>query len=91
MEYLIEFIFELILEGSLEASKNSKIPKWIRYPLIVMIILFFIVVIGLILFTGVISLKKNALVGTFLIIIGLLMLVMSIIKFRKIYLTKVKK
>ncbi len=88
MEYLFEFILELVFEGSLEASKSTKIPKIIRYPLIVMIALFFLAVIGIIFITGILSLKESKLVGIFFILIGLFMLIMSIIKFRKTYLTK---
>lgn len=88
MEFIFEFILELIFEGSIEASKNRKIPKYIRYPLIVIISLFFILVIGLIFFTGILSLKKNLLLGIALILIGMLMLIMSVIKFKKVYLTK---
>lgn len=90
MEFIFEFILELIFEGSIEASKNRKIPKYIRYPLIVIISLFFILVIGLIFFTGILSLKKNLLLGIALILIGMLMLIMSVIKFKKVYLTKTK-
>lgn len=91
MEYLFEFILELVLEGSIEASKSSKIPKWIRYLLILMISLFFIGVIGLVFWGGIIALKKNIFVGLFLILIGLFMLISSIIKFRKTYLVKINK
>lgn len=90
MEFIFEFILELIFEGSIEVSKNRKIPKYIRYPLIVIISLFFILVIGLIFFTGILSLKKNLLLGIALILIGMLMLIMSVIKFKKVYLTKTK-
>ncbi len=91
MESIFEFIFELILEGSVEISKSSKIPKWIRYPLIVIIALFFIAVIGIILLAGILSLKENIFIGIFLILVGLLMLTMSILKFREMYWMKVKK
>lgn len=87
MEYVFEFILELLLESGIEASKSSKIPKYIRYPLIVIISLFFIVVIGLIFFVGILSLKENILLGILLILIGLFMFIMSFIKFRKTYLT----
>ena len=89
MEYLFEFIFELALEGSIELSKSKKVPKFIRYPLIVFIILFFLAVIGLIFLTGILILKENIMAGIFFIIIGMFMLVMSIIKFKKVYLKKV--
>lgn len=91
MEYIIEFILELVLEGSIEASRSNKVPKYIRYPLIFLISLFFIAVIGLIVFTGVIVFKDNALLGSLFILIGVLMFVMCVIKFRKAYLIKVDK
>lgn len=86
MECLFEFILELVFEGSIEVSKSNKIPKYVRYPLIVIISLFFIAVIGLIFLAGILSLKENILVGIFFILLGLFMLIMSVIKFRKTYL-----
>lgn len=89
MEYLFEFILELLLEGSIEVSKNRKIPKYIRYPLIIMVVLFFLAVIGLIFLVGILSWKENIFLGMFFILIGLFMFIMSIIQFRKTYLKKV--
>ena len=91
MEYIFEFIFELVLEGSIEVSKSRNIPKYIRYPLIVIISLFFIAIIGLIFLVGILSIKENMLLGIFLILIGLFLFIMSIIKFRKTYLCKTSK
>ncbi len=91
MEYIFEFILELVLEGSMEVSANSRIPKYIRYPLIGILPLFFIAVIGFVFFAGILSLKKNILIGMFLILVGLFLLIMSIVKFRKVYLIKKDK
>lgn len=91
MEFIFEFILELAMEGCIEASKSRKIPKYIRYPLIAIVVLFFIAVIGLLLLTGVLIIRENLLSGIFIILTGLLMLVMSIIKFRKTYLNIVNK
>ncbi len=91
MEYIFEFILELVLEGSIEVSTNSRIPKYIRYLLIVILSLFFIAVIGFVLFMGILSLKENILLGMFLILVGLFLLIMSIVKFRKAYLNKKDK
>ena len=66
MELIIEFIVELILEGSFELSKNIKTPKWLRYPLILLIILFFIAVVTIIFIVGYLALKENAIIGLFL-------------------------
>lgn len=89
MEYLFKFILELALEGSIEASKSKKLPKIIRYFLILIVVLFFILVIGLIILEGVLFLKENVIGGIFLILIGLYMFIMCILKFRKIYLLKI--
>lgn len=91
MEYIFEFILELIFESSVELSQSSKVPKYIRYPLIGFVVLFFIIVIGLIFWTGFLSLKENIILGIFFFAIGLLLLIMSVIKFRKTYLNKINK
>ena len=91
MEYLIEFILEILLEGSIEVGKNKKIPKCIRYPLIVIISLTYIAVIGLILVAGILSLKDNTAAGIILMLIGFIMLIVSIIKIRKVYRAHGKK
>ncbi len=91
MEYLFEFLLDLVLEGSIEASKNEKIPKYIRYPIIVFISFFFLLIIGLILWVGFSLLKENLACGLFFLFLGLFMLGMGIIKFRKLYLVKKSK
>lgn len=91
MEYIFEFILELVLDSGIKASKNKKISKWIRYPLIIIISLFFIGVIGLIFLAGILIFKTNKFASIFLILIGVFMLIMSIIKFRKLYLIKKEK
>ncbi len=88
MEYIFEFILELVFEGIIEVSTSSRIPKYIRYPLIGILSLFFIVIIGFVFFTGILSLKENILLGMFLILVGLFLLIMSIVKFGKAYLIK---
>lgn len=86
MEFIFEFIFELIFEGGMEVTSNRKISKWIRYPILVVLLLFFIAIIGLIMFMGIISLKNTIIGGLFIIGLGIFMLVACIIKFRQFYL-----
>lgn len=88
MEFIFEFICELILEGSIDVSSNKKISKLIRYPLIFLIVIFFLSVIGLILFLGIILFNKNIIASLFVICVGVVLLISSIIKFRKIYIKK---
>lgn len=89
MECLFEIIIEILLEGSITISSNKKISKWLRYPLIMLIILFFLLVIGGLAFIGIVSFKTNIYFSILLILCSLLLLIASIIKFRRIYLKKV--
>lgn len=79
---------ELVLEGSIEASKSSKIPKPVRYLITAMIVLLFIAFIGFIFWVGVIVLNDNIPAGIFLILMGAVMALLGVIKFIKTYLTK---
>lgn len=88
MEFLIELLLEIIFEGSVEISSNKKVPKWIRYPLIVLIVLFFAVVIFGLLLLGIAIINKSLIGGLFIIVISLIMLVLSVGKFKKIYIEK---
>lgn len=88
MEYLMEFLLELLLEGSVEVSSNKKIPKIVRYPLIIFIILFFAFIISVLFIAGIMALKKNIWGGLFILLVGLLLLIASILGFKKVYLEK---
>lgn len=91
MEFIFELIIELLFEGGIEISSNKKISKWIRYPILALLVLFFAVVIFGIIFLGIILLKDSLLGGILMILIGIIMLVASILKFKKLYLEKIIK
>lgn len=91
MDFIFEFIVELLFEGSMEISTNKKIRKWIRYPILAIIILFFVSVIFGILIVGISLFKENVLAALFMIFIGLAMLIGSIVKFREIYIKEKKQ
>lgn len=88
MEFLIEVLLDLILEGSIEISSNKKISRAIRYPLILFIVLFFLIIVLGVFILGVVLLKENFFGGIVLILISLFLLIMGIMKFREIYLDK---
>lgn len=91
MECLVEFLLEFLLAGSIEASQNPKVPKWLRYFLIMIVSFFFLSAIGLIFFTATLMLQENLMLGLLFYLLGLCMFVMGMIKFRKVYLRKVNK
>lgn len=88
MDELIEFILELLLEGSIELSSNRKVPKYIRYPLIFLITLFLLVVIIGIFIIGILLIDENVLVGLLFIVLSIIFEIGSIKKFKKLYLQK---
>lgn len=90
MEFIIELILELLLEGSIEVSSNRKVSKWIRYPLTIFITTIFSGVILLIIFLGLSLLNDWFLAGIIFLIIGIVMFVSAVIKFKKLYIEKKK-
>lgn len=88
MDFLFEVIFELIAEGTFELSKSSKVPRPLRVVLTGIVVLFCAAVIGIILAVGVSALKKNLLFGVLLLTIALVMLIMGVRKFRRVYLSR---
>lgn len=91
MEFLIEVLVELICEGTVELSSNKKVPKYIRYPLITLIVLFFTMIIFGVLFLGIKVLEQNPILGIILVVLGVLLLILSIKKFKETYLKNEKK
>lgn len=85
MDDLIEFLLEIVLEGSIELSSNKKVPNWIRYPLIFIISLLFLAVLGVIFFGGFTALEDNVLFGIIMFALGIFILIGGVIKVRRIY------
>ena len=82
MELLIEFIFELVMETSVEIAQDKKINKWIRYPIVIFISLFIILVLGL-LYIGIeflMDLDINMKLGGIVILTFDVILIISVIK-----------
>lgn len=91
MEFIIELILELLFDFGIDASQNKKVPKFIRVLLITLISLVFISIISLIIIMGLLIIKKELIGGIIIILTVLIMLVLSIVKFRKMYLLKKNK
>ncbi len=88
MDILFEIVFDLVFEGCFELSSNRKVPKWIRYPLTVLISLFFIFVIAMLVGFGIVLFSESVLIGLLFEGLAVFILIGSIVKFRKIYLSR---
>ena len=91
MDDLIELILELLLEGGIELSSNKKITKWIRYPLIFIISILFLLVVALIFYLGIWIYKESIALSIAFIILSVAMSYGGINKFKKIYLEKIEQ
>ncbi len=91
MELLVELLLDLLIDGGIEISKNKKISKWIRYPLMIIISLFIIGVIGLVFFVGLLIYKEEEIIGVIFFIIGIVLIISFIWKMRNEYLENYKK
>lgn len=81
MDILIEIIFELIFGSAVEVVKEKRISKWIRIPLAILLLLFFIggfVFLGIIGVLCITSNEKYSFIGG---IVTLLIDIMLIILF----------
>ena len=88
MEILIEFLVDLILEGSMEISEDERMPKWLRYICLTIVTLVFgAVTIGLFVL-GIFAGKENIYLGIFFILIAFILLISGIVKFEKKYIQK---
>ncbi len=85
MDLLIEICLELLFEGTVELSGNKKVPKWIRYPLLVLVLLFVSAVIIGIMVLGVFIATTDLLIGLGIIAIGLVFLGGLIYKIMKVH------
>lgn len=85
MNFVIELILELVMEGGLEVGKNKKFSKWIRYPLLFLIIIFYSAVILLLIYLGISVYKTNITGGIALLLIAVILLILTVKAFRKNY------
>lgn len=88
MDIILELFLELIADGVMEASGNKKLSRWIRYPLMALVVLFFGAVIALVFYLA-LGLSSNEPVASIAFsVLGLFLLVGTVLKFRKLYFAK---
>ena len=91
MEFIMEFIVELILETSIELGTDRKIPKWVRYPCILVAVLFFSFVIFVLVFKGIDLLEENIYASMIFLSVAVFLSAGITWKLRNVYKKKKKK
>ncbi len=78
MEFVVELILDILSEGIDAIVKNKNISKWIRYPLMFIVVLFYAVItIGFIVLGASVA-KDRLLGGIIIMLIGLIILLLGI-------------
>ena len=83
MDFLIELIGDILIEGSFELATNKKVSKWIRCPILSLFIIFYSAIILGILFVGINTINENFWLSIFLIVVSLLLFVGTIIAIKR--------
>ena len=86
IEICLELIFEGTLEGTLELSGNKKVPKWLRYILLSVLLLFFsAVIIGLLVIGVLLIINAELWAGLLIVVLDLVLFGGLIYKVKKVH------
>lgn len=87
IDLLVDILGDLFIIGGEEALKNSKTPKPVRYLVAILLLIFFIVVIGGLSIAGIGQIKEQSIAGGIALLaaaVAVLVLAVSlIIRIRK--------
>lgn len=86
---IMEFIVNLILEGTLEAGTSKKVPMPLRILLLIIFFAIYAALIGIIIMLGVNGIKDGKIFGAIVMFaVAALIAVMSVAAFIKTYKSK---
>lgn len=91
MDYVLTILIDLILDEGVNASKNNRLPKGVRYFIFAFVLLLYIAIIGLITIIGITSLKENLVEGILALLFAACVLLVCILRFKAVYKNKKEK
>ena len=83
MDFLIELIGEIFIEGLFELATNKKVPKIIRYPLFALFVLLYLGIIGLLVLLGIKLYVGNKLAALILWLLAGGLIIITVVSLRK--------
>lgn len=83
MDFLIELIGEVFIEGLFELATNKKVPKIIRYPLFTLFVLLYLTLVGLLVLLGIKLYVDNKLASLILWILAVGLIIIAVVSLRK--------
>lgn len=85
MDYIIELLVELLLDGIFDITDTKTTPKLLKYPLIILILFILLGITAVIITTAILTLKEIPTLGVLLIIIGISFITYACLRFKHIY------
>ncbi len=85
MDDVIAFIIELVFDIGSEVASDKKAPKWIRYPLIILVLIFYAAVTIGLLICGFIFIEENTILSLIIIGVAILFIIGGARTFHKKY------
>ena len=85
MDFILELVLSLLVEGSFELTKSRKIPKIIRVALAVFLIGFYGALVGLMIVIGVKMLNRDIKVSIVFFAVALFLIVSIAVILRRNY------
>lgn len=85
IDFIFEFILELLIEGSFSVISNKRINKGIRYLIFIIISSFFLLIIGIVMLVAFQIIRESVLAFLVLFVIALVMIIGVVKKFKSLY------
>ncbi len=85
---MIEFVFEVILEGLFEYVKNNQKNRWIRYLTVFILLFIYVSIIGGLTYLAAISIQNNIVAGMVVIAMLVFVVLFGVKAFKKQLYTK---
>lgn len=85
MNEIIEELIGFIIDIFFDASSEKTISRWIRYPIILILILFYAGITGFFVYSGINSLKTRPLISVLCFGVALYIVIDTVRKFIRIY------
>lgn len=83
MDFLIELVGEIFIEGLFELATNKKVPKIVRYPLLSLFVIFYLALVGLLILLGIRLYFDNKLASFILFGLAIGLLIITVISIRQ--------
>lgn len=83
MDFLIELMGEIFIEGLFELATNKKVPKIICYPLLTLFILLYLAIVLLLIYLGIKLYINNKLASIILWGLSIGLVVITILGIKK--------